>query len=221
MDPLLASDEVDAVVVLLVATSVFQHGSLIASLAASRAAGADKPVLLVAYGEVDLEPIAGSGVSVFESAEIGLRSLAHASHYATWLRTSRGAERPSSPELAVRARALVHDLLAGSGDDGWLAPPEVSALLGPYGLAPVGTTHHAPEAAVAAAEALGYPVVLKAADPRIVHKSDRGLVRIDLRSSSEVRAAVDGFGAELGAARRPGAGPTHAGRRRDRARHGA
>ena len=198
MDPLLASDEVDAVVVLLVATSVFQHGSLIASLAASRAGGSDKPVLLVAYGEVDLEPIAGSGVSVFESAEIGLRSLAHASHYATWLRTSRGAERPSNPELAARARVLVHDLLAGSGDDGWLAPPEVSALLGPYGLAPVGTTHRGPEAAVAAAEALGYPAVLKAADPRIVHKSDRGLVRTDLRSSSEVRSAVDGFGAELG-----------------------
>ncbi len=198
LDPLLASAEVDAVVVLLVATSVLQHGSLVAALAESRAAGADKPVLLVAYGEIDLEPLAGTGVTVFESAEIGLRSLAHASHYATWLGASRGAERPPDADRATRARDLARVLVATPEAEGWLAPPEVATLLEPYGLAPVGTTHRRAESAVVAAEALGYPVVLKVADPRIVHKSDRGLVRTGLRSSSEVLSTLGDFGSELG-----------------------
>ena len=198
LDPLLASDEVDAVLVLLVATSVVQEGSLVEALAASRAASLGKPVLLVAYGEVDLAPLAGAGLTVVESAEIGLRSLAHASHYASWLAASHGAERPPDADRATRARALARGLVSSAGTDGWLSPPQVADLLGPYGLAPVGTTHRGAESAAAAADALGYPVVLKAADPRIVHKSDRGLVRTDLRSSAEVLATLDDFGSELG-----------------------
>ncbi len=41
-------------------------------------------------------------------------------------------------------------------------------------------------------------MVVKVAEPGIVHKTDRGLVRVGLTSYDEVEAAVDGFGVSLG-----------------------
>jgi acetyltransferase len=47
----------------------------------------------------------------------------------------------------------------------------------------------APEEAVAAAETMGYPVVLKLHSERVTHKSDRGGVQLNLENASAVRAA--------------------------------
>jgi hypothetical protein len=55
------------------------------------------------------------------------------------------------------------------------------------------------EEACAAAEALGFPVAVKVADPAVLHKTDRGLVKVGLRSAAEVAAAIEAFRAELGA----------------------
>ncbi|MFP4040953.1 MAG: acetate--CoA ligase family protein [Desulfosudaceae bacterium] len=46
-----------------------------------------------------------------------------------------------------------------------------------------------PEEAVAAAIDIGYPVALKACGSSLLHKSDRGLVRLGLTSETEVRSA--------------------------------
>ena len=45
------------------------------------------------------------------------------------------------------------------------------------------------DAAVRAADALGYPVVMKVLSPDIVHKSDIGAVKLDLGDAGAVRAA--------------------------------
>ncbi|KMO25084.1 acyl-CoA synthetase, partial [Methylobacterium indicum] len=58
--------------------------------------------------------------------------------------------------------------------------------------APERVVHDA-EAAVAAAEALGFPVVLKVVSPDIVHKSDSGGVRLNLAGAAAVREACDGI----------------------------
>jgi acyl-CoA synthetase (NDP forming) len=47
--------------------------------------------------------------------------------------------------------------------------------------------------AVAAAERIGYPVVLKICDPTILHKSDAGLVRVGVTSAREVRQVFAEF----------------------------
>ena len=56
-----------------------------------------------------------------------------------------------------------------------------------------------PDEAVAAAEALGYPVVAKLCGATIAHKTERGLVRLGLADAGAVRAAA----ADLLAAARP------------------
>jgi acetate---CoA ligase (ADP-forming) len=45
--------------------------------------------------------------------------------------------------------------------------------------------------AVRAANAMGFPVVLKVESPDIAHKTEAGVVRLNLRSDSEVRAAFE------------------------------
>lgn len=69
---------------------------------------------------------------------------------------------------------------------------EARAILEAYGL-PVPPSHLAatPEEAIAAAEEMGYPVVLKVASPDILHKTDVGGVRLNLRSPGDVRDAFD------------------------------
>jgi len=57
----------------------------------------------------------------------------------------------------------------------------------------------APEA-IAAANELGYPVVLKIESDRISHKTDIGGVHVDLRNGDEVAAAMQDLRTRLGGA---------------------
>ena len=64
-------------------------------------------------------------------------------------------------------------------------------LLARYGV-PVLDERTAPSAdpAVSAADAIGYPVVVKLCGDTIAHKTERGLVRLGLRDADAVRAAA-------------------------------
>ncbi len=74
-------------------------------------------------------------------------------------------------------------------------------LLDAYGI-PVTPTRSAADAgaAVALAEELGYPVVLKIDSPELTHKSDVGGVALDLADADEVRRAFDRIMASSAAA---------------------
>ena len=87
------------------------------------------------------------------------------------------------------AAATATDLL--SGDDGrTLSEHESKQLLAAYGI-PVTREEVVTSArdAVKAAEAIGFPVVLKASSPELAHKSDLGLVRVGLQTVKDVRSA--------------------------------
>ena len=71
-----------------------------------------------------------------------------------------------------------------------LLEPEALALLGEYGL-PVPRHEHVrtPQAALAAARRIGYPVVLKVVSRDIVHKSEVGGVRIGVAGDDALKGA--------------------------------
>jgi acetyl-CoA synthetase (ADP-forming) len=50
---------------------------------------------------------------------------------------------------------------------------------------------HTREECTKAAHAIGYPLVLKACSPQLAHKTEKGLVRLDLRSNQELIVAFD------------------------------
>jgi acyl-CoA synthetase (NDP forming) len=94
---------------------------------------------------------------------------------------------PSLPEPLVRALAAAAERPAKA-----LLEDEAAALLAHFGMPtlPARLARSAGEA-VAAAEGLGFPVVLKIHEAAILHKTDVGGVHLDLRSADEVRRAYE------------------------------
>jgi acetate---CoA ligase (ADP-forming) len=71
-----------------------------------------------------------------------------------------------------------------------LSEVEGKQLLQGFGLAVPQGGVVAPADAAATAEALGFPVVLKVAEPLIAHKTEAGAVVVNLKSPAEVEAAL-------------------------------
>lgn len=195
---LLAAGEVDAVVVVLVPNSLIDPDGLFAAVGRARA-GATVPVLLVASDAATR--VRPEGVPVYRTAEAAVGALARTMRYAAWRRVP--ADEPPAG-LGIRAsfaRAWAADRLAARGGLAeWLPADAAAELLAPYGIEDVGVVAGGVEEACAAAAAIGFPVAVKVADPSVRHKTDRGLVRIGLRSADEVAEAVEAFRAELGTA---------------------
>jgi acyl-CoA synthetase (NDP forming) len=93
---------------------------------------------------------------------------------------------PAPPPIAASPAAV--------GDAPFAGMPALR-LLAEAGL-PVVTTREAADAAmaVAAAEEIGYPVVVKAGDPDVLHRTEVGGVALDLRDAADVRRAVERIG---------------------------
>jgi acyl-CoA synthetase (NDP forming) len=110
-----------------------------------------------------------------------------------WLRRPTG----SIPTLDGIDEEAVRNVIEGAladTDDAWLAPGEARALLEAYGVPLVAErVAETVTEAVGAAQALGYPVVVKTAAAG-VHKSERGGVALDLRDVDSVQAAVTRIG---------------------------
>jgi acetate---CoA ligase (ADP-forming) len=100
-----------------------------------------------------------------------------------------GAQTVAATPAATLAQAKSM-LAAATGDT--VTEREVKALLSLYGVPVVGErlTRSADEAA-AAADALGYPVVMKVESPDIPHKTEAGVIRLNLRDAGAVREAYD------------------------------
>jgi succinyl-CoA synthetase beta subunit len=94
------------------------------------------------------------------------------------------------------ARQLVDGALAET-DDVWLDPAATRALLSAYGV-PLVPEHvvATPDEAVAAAQVLGRPVVLKTAAAG-VHKTESGGVALDLQTDEDIRDAAERIGGPL------------------------
>ncbi len=198
---LLESDEVDAVVVVLVRTSVSDPAPLVTALADCRAAHPDKPFILVPMGGLDPRPDEHEGITRFRSVTTAINALARVTRYADWLRVPREVPEPRDEERAAAARTVGSRLVAageGDGADGWLDPESAVELLEAYDLTPVGRVARGSKDAGRAAEEAGFPVAVKVAEPGVVHKTERGLVRVGLTSSAEVVGVVDEFATELG-----------------------
>lgn len=196
LDDVLASGEVDAVLAVLVATGASDIGAVLAELAVARARHPGLPVAVVPFGAPDVTVPAG--LTAYRSTAAALRALAHAAAYAAWLSIPEALVEASDPDRVAAARQVSADLLAAAeAEGGWVAPGDAAPLLAPYGLTCVGEVVTGPDATVAAADAIGYPVVVKAAGADVVHKTERHLVRVGLAGPEEVRRAVLAFEVEL------------------------
>ncbi len=132
-------------------------------------------------------------VAAFPYPESAVRALGRAVERAEWLRRPAGVEQLVEGIDRDRAAAIVSGALAGSTDV-WLDPDATRALLDAYGIPVVPQQLvSSSEDAVAAARALGLPAVVKTAAAG-AHKTEHGLVAVDLRTEADVREAAERIG---------------------------
>ena len=140
------------------------------------------------------EWLEGPGVKEAEESEhVALfRSMPHcfaalaAWHWRAKKRASGAPTTSATPEkVFAQARRLI---LAAKGQT--LTEREAKQVLALYGVPVVGEhLAQSVDEAMNAAGSLGYPVVLKVESPDLPHKTEAGVVRLNIHSADEVRAA--------------------------------
>jgi acyl-CoA synthetase (NDP forming)/RimJ/RimL family protein N-acetyltransferase len=134
-------------------------------------------------------PTRGS-VPSLSTPERAVIALARVSEYARWRRRPLGVVPDLEGIDGAAARAVVDAALAGAPEGRELTDAETISLLCAYGVPMLDTRRvEDVEAAVAAAEEIGYPVVLKSTAPWLRDRRDLGGLRYDLSDARAVRAA--------------------------------
>ncbi|HXV76413.1 MAG TPA: acetate--CoA ligase family protein [Candidatus Polarisedimenticolaceae bacterium] len=168
--------------------------------AIAEASDGSKPVLSVFMGKnrsrEGLQELARHRVPVYRFPEEAASAMGAMVNY------QRLRDAPLGTEVKFevdRARALRAIRSARHASRSALRAAEVDEVLAAYGLpiAPSVRVRSAAEA-IAAAQAMGYPVVLKIDSERYSHKTDVGGVKVDLRNGDEVAAACGELKAALG-----------------------
>jgi acetate---CoA ligase (ADP-forming) len=126
-------------------------------------------------------------VALFRSMSACFAALAAWQWRADKRAAGKQAVATTPEEVTAKARALI-----GAATGQTLTEREVKAVLALYDVPVVGERLvHSSEQAVNAAAALQYPVVLKVESPDLPHKTEAGVIRLNLRDADEVRAGYD------------------------------
>ncbi len=166
-----------------------------------------KPVLATFEGKIGVPrglrtgavPERGS-IPSYAAPEEAVRALAHVVRHARWRAQPAGVpEEIEGVDTAAARRLVLSKLGAARLEDRLQSRIEIDAseLLACYGLTVwPAEAAGSPEEAVAAAERLGWPVVVKAADPAAAKRA--GTVRLGLSGPDGVREAFAGLTEQLG-----------------------
>jgi acyl-CoA synthetase (NDP forming) len=152
----------------------------------------DKPICIIWHTEWLEGPGAApyendKRVALFRSSRRCFATLAAWQHHDGLRRSPAEPTTRTSPRMAEpdASRAL-----AAAGER--LTEREAKAVLAIYGIKVTGERlAQDVGAALAAADALGYPVALKVESPDIAHKTEAGVIRLDLRDAAALRLAYD------------------------------
>ncbi|MFK4084841.1 GNAT family N-acetyltransferase [Kribbella sp. NPDC020789] len=197
-----AGGQADSVLVCYASTRAGRVQDVYAAVAAA-AAVSELPIVVNCVGapqagrEVVL--VDGRRLPVFSFPENAVRAMAHAARYAGWRSRPQGVV-PSLAGVDLGAtRTVVRWFLEDAPQGGWVDPLRVGQLLQSAGVPflPV-VSAGSRSAAIAAAEKIGYPVVLKTAAPGVLHKTDVGGVRLNLTTGLQVATAYDEIAAATG-----------------------
>ncbi len=183
---------VDGLVILYCETSFTDPQNIAEGIyKAIKESGVEKPVAVsFVGGERSIkagEWLIEHGIPYYKSPDAAVRAIAALRTYGRYLERAKYEFKPyavnkSKVEAIIgKARACGRDILT---------EPEAKEVFAAYGLpVPKGKLAKTPEDAVKIAKAVEYPVVLKIVSPQIIHKSDAGGVKVNLKSDEEVREA--------------------------------
>jgi acetyl coenzyme A synthetase (ADP forming)-like protein len=193
LDAVTADDGVDQVMV-IVTPQTMTDVTEIAKVIGETKEFCRKPVAACLMGLADVS--AGIemlqkkyGVPTYLFPENAMRSMAAKSRFGEWIRSEIRDYRRFEVNKAAVAEMFDHELAEGRSSLIELRALEVLKHYG-FPTVPFELATSADQAAKVA-EQMGFPVVMKIAGPKILHKTDVGGVQLGLSDEASVRAAYD------------------------------
>ena len=190
LEKVLADPGVDSAVVLVCPTAVSEPVETAQAMLEMRQAYPDKPVFAAFMGGEKLaegaQTLSQAQIPCFTFPEPAITSISGMASYGRIKDMPEDLEQLSFPDVDMKTvKAVLFDIkrdnrlvLLGS---------EAAEIVSAYGIPAVPTfLANSPEEAAGYAEQAGFPVVLKIASPKIMHKTDVGGVKIGLGSREEV-----------------------------------
>ena len=185
--PVLAKrDAADAVFISLAASGLGYDVPRFVSDCAAFVAQTGRPLAVAAPLETTVQQFRAAGLAAFAHDIDALSALAQFTHHSELMR------RPEAQPIAFPAVTLPKS--AGR----FLSEADSLALLAEYGFPAVPfRLCRTGQEALAAFEALGAPVAVKACSAEIPHKSEHGLVLLNRRTAADTAAAFEEIEARL------------------------
>ncbi len=193
----LASDSVDGILVIHAPSVIAEVETPVEEIVAA-ASGATKPIVAVMLGGRDGPIAPGAAIPAFTFPEQAAAVFGRSYSYARWL-ASEAAEDPGviHPVDPAKAHDLIDEALGDSTDVVTADVTLERRLLAAYAIEMATAVEATPATAVAAANAVGYPVAIKAAQRRIGH-SVRAGIALDITTDEEVEEAAAAMADSLG-----------------------
>lgn len=159
-----------------------------------RRSGSRQPILASWMGGAGVDAgehiLNQAGIPTYRYPDQAARVFSHLWRFSDNLKALY--ETPTLPPARAVERDRVHQILSQARQQGRTLLTEVESkeILAAYGIPVVPTrVAESPEAAVEAAEAMGYPVVVKLYSHTLTHKTDVGGVQLNLPDAEAVRRA--------------------------------
>ncbi len=197
IETMLAADEIDALIALYIpASDVGAPETATAIREAAEASDGRKTFLSVYMNSSGVPSELASTKAKFPAfpfPERAAMALRKAVEYSEWIDKPTGHQARFDDIDRTTAREVMDAACAEVDTQGvWLDPDAVDAILTAYGLeVPRTKVVHSVDAAIAFADEVGGPVVLKVISPSAVHKSDVGGVALDISGAVAVTEAYE------------------------------
>ena len=190
LDVVLAHSNVGSVVTMCTPSATLDYNKLAAVIVAvSKKYGKTMLASLMGQDEGlrNKEILADGSIPYYNYAEEAIRSLKAMLRFAEWLKLPEGSITKFDVD-----KNQVEELLRRVIDEGrsTLLQEEGMKVLKAYGIPiPLDKIAKTEDEAVIIAKDLGFPVAMKISSPQILHKSDAGAVRVNIKTEEEARDA--------------------------------
>ena len=194
LEIVLSQDEVDSLIIMVCPTASADPDGIANAILEERKEF-DKPIIVVNMGgpsfEAANEALRDNGVPTYVFPETAVTALEAMTRYARLEDRVYDDVVEKVDDVDKDAVAAIFDKVKADGRDTLLGS-EAYAVAEAYGIsaAPIKLSTSADEAAKLA-EAMEFPVVLKIASDKILHKSDIGGVKVGISSAEEAKATYE------------------------------
>ncbi|MEJ5299893.1 MAG: acetate--CoA ligase family protein [Thermodesulforhabdaceae bacterium] len=157
----------------------------------------DKPLVFCLFTSPNehLGNKAATRFPIFTDPRHALRALAATVKWETYNPVPFSTKPPAGIDKISVKKIL------DSSPSGLLGPGETAGILTCYGIPLIPwSVASSEDEAVSASEAIGFPVVIKTASTRVIHKTDAGAVILNIKNAGELREAyrkMSVFGSEV------------------------